>query len=479
VNKPLNPEMEISSIEFDSRNCKPGSLFVAVKGTQVDGHNYISQAVKNGSTAVICENIPESNFEDIDFLQVKNSAKALGQAASNFYNHPSKELKLIGVTGTNGKTTIVNLLFEIVRKMGYKAGMLSTIENKIENSTIGSTHTTPDPVQINKLMAQMVDEGCTYCFMEVSSHSIDQERIAGLHFTGAIFTNITHDHLDYHKIFDAYIKAKKQFFDALDANAFAHTNIDDKNGMVMLQNTFAAKYSYALKKPAYFKARIIENQFEGLQLNIDGNDLWSKLVGEFNAYNILAVYAVMILSGEDKEEVLTALSMLNVVEGRFDYIRSNKNIIGIIDYAHTPDAVKKVLETINSIRTRNETLITIVGAGGDRDKAKRGPMGQIAARLSDKVIITSDNPRSEEPAAIIEQIEKGVEPMYTAKCLSISDRKEAIKTACMLANPNDIILVAGKGHEKYQEIKGIKHPFDDKEILKEYLAISGMTMERN
>lgn len=471
--------MEITSIEFDSRKCKSGSLFVAVKGTQVDGHEYISKAVTNGVSIVVCEKLPSKKYEKVQFILVKNSAKVLGQLASNFYDNPSADFKLIGVTGTNGKTTIVNLLFEIVRKLGYKAGLLSTIENKIEDNIISSTHTTSDPVQINKLMSEMVEAGCEYCFMEVSSHSIDQERIAGLEFDGAIFTNITHDHLDYHKTFDSYIKAKKKFFDDLSESAFALTNIDDRNGMQMLQNTEGKKYTYALKKPANFKAKIIENQFDGLCLNIDDNELWSKLVGEFNAYNILAVYAAMILSGEDKVEVLTALSSLSIVEGRFDFIRSANNITGIIDYAHTPDAVKKVLETINAIRTRNETLITVVGAGGDRDSAKRGPMGKIAAQLSDKVIITSDNPRTEDPSTIIKQIEEGIEPMHTAKYLSIPDRKDAIKTACMLAKRNDIILVAGKGHEKYQEINGVKHPFDDKEILKEFLAITGMVKEIN
>lgn len=474
-----NPDMDVVSIEFDSRKCKPGSLFVAVKGTRVDGHDFISQAVSLGALLIVCEKLPSEEYKKVNFFQVSNSAKALGQLASNFYDNPSSDLKLIGVTGTNGKTTIVNLLFEIVRKLGYKAGLLSTIENKIEDDVIGSTHTTPDPVQINQLMDRMVIEGCEYCFMEVSSHSIDQERIAGLEFDGAIFTNITHDHLDYHKTFDAYIKAKKKFFDDLPEFAFALTNIDDKNGIQMLQNTIGKKYTYALKKPASFKAKIIENQFDGLCLKIDNNELWSKLIGEFNAYNILAVYAAMILSGENREEVLTALSSLNIVEGRFDFIRSASNITGIIDYAHTPDAVKKVLETINAIRTRNETLITVVGAGGDRDSAKRAPMGKIAAQLSDKLIITSDNPRTEDPGSIIKQIEAGVEPMFTAKYLAIPDRKDAIKTACMLAKSNDIILVAGKGHEKYQEINGVKHPFDDKEILKEYLAITGMAKDLN
>lgn len=474
-----NMEIDITSIEFDSRKCRTGSMFVAIKGTQVDGQDYISQAVNGGASVVVCEKLPAPKFDGVQFLLVNNAAETLGKIASSFFRNPSSELKLIGVTGTNGKTTIVNLLFETVRRLGYKAGLLSTIENKIEDTIINSTHTTPDPIQINQLMNQMVEAGCEYCFMEVSSHSIDQERISGLEFDGAVFTNITHDHLDYHKTFDGYIKAKKKFFDGLAESAFALTNIDDKNGLQMLQNTKGKKYTYALKKPANFKGKIIENQFDGLCLKIDENELWSKLVGEFNAYNILAVYAAMMLAGENKEEVLTAISLLNIVEGRFDFIRSGNNITGIIDYAHTPDAVKKVLQTINAIRTRNETLIAVIGAGGDRDVAKRGPMGKIAAQLSDKVIITSDNPRSEDPASIIKQIEKGIEPMHTAKYLSIPDRRDAIKTACMLAKPNDIILIAGKGHEKYQEINGVKYDFDDKEILKEYLELTGLTKEMN
>jgi len=464
-------ELEILSVEFDSRKCKAGSLFIAVKGTQVDGHDYIRQAVKNGAIAIVGDNKQALKSSRSRHIITDNSASALGIIASNFYDRPSSLLRLVGVTGTNGKTTIVNLMYDLVRKLGYKAGLLSTIKNKIEENLIGSTHTTPDPVQINKLMKDMVEEGCTYCFMEVSSHAIDQERIAGLQFDGGIFTNITQDHLDYHLTFDAYIKAKKKFFDNLSPMSFALVNADDKNGMIMVQNCKADKKTYALKRPADFKGKILENGFDGLQMNIDGQDIWCKLVGSFNAYNILAVYAAVNLLGEDDNEVLTALSLLNTVEGRFDYVRSSGNITGIIDYAHSPDALKNVLETINSIRTRNESLITVVGAGGDRDAGKRPQMGRIAGQLSDKVIITSDNPRSEEPEIIMDQILKGMDPVQVSKSISITNRREAIKTACMMAEPNDIILVAGKGHEKYQEIKGIKHPFDDKKILSEFLNI--------
>ncbi len=466
-----NERQVIQSVEFDSRKCGPGSLFVAVKGTQTDGHNFIGQALERGAEAIAGEHLPPEFEEKTTFVKVTDSARALGIIASNFFDHPSARLKLVGVTGTNGKTTIVNLLFDMVRKLGYKAGLLSTIENKIENQVIGSTHTTPDPVQINHLMQQMVDEGCTHCFMEVSSHAIHQQRIAGLVYEGGIFTNLTQDHLDYHQTFEEYLKAKKQFFDGLGASAFALTNVDDRNGSIMLQNSPAIRKTYALKKPADFKGKIIENQFEGLQLNIDGQDLWCKLVGQFNAYNILAVYAACLLLGEDRDEVLTQLSTLDTVEGRFETIRGSGNITGIIDYAHTPDALKNVLDTINAIRTRNEALITVVGAGGDRDRGKRPLMGKIAGTLSDRVILTSDNPRSEDPEEIIREIRQGMDADHAAKTIAIADRREAIKTACLLARPNDIILVAGKGHEKYQEIKGEKFPFDDKEILKEFIML--------
>ncbi|MCB0806490.1 MAG: UDP-N-acetylmuramoyl-L-alanyl-D-glutamate--2,6-diaminopimelate ligase [Bacteroidales bacterium] len=472
-------QTEVSAIEFDSRKCGKNSLFVAVKGTQTDGHKFIDKAIGLGAAVIICEKLPEALSDNVVWVKVENPARALGMLASNFYGNPSSHLKLIGVTGTNGKTTIVNLLFNLVRHLGYNAGLLSTIENKIGDEVIGSTHTTPDPVQINRLMADMVKSGCDWCFMEVSSHAIDQERIAGLVFTGGIFTNITHDHLDYHKTFDAYLKAKKKFFDELPEEAFALSNIDDKNGQVMLQNTRAEKKYYGLKKPAEFKGKIMENQFEGLQLNINGKDIWCRLVGAFNAYNILAAFGAAVLAGEDEEEVLAALSALDTVEGRFDYVVSSNNVVGIVDYAHTPDALKNVLETIAAIRTRNETLITLIGAGGDRDTEKRAPMGLIAGRMSDRVIITSDNPRSENPESIIEQIKKGIDPRDTGKAIAITDRREAIKTACLMAQPNDIILVAGKGHEKYQEIKGIKHPFDDKQILKEYLALTEVVQKKN
>jgi UDP-N-acetylmuramoyl-L-alanyl-D-glutamate--2,6-diaminopimelate ligase len=446
------------------------ALFVAVKGTITDGHQYISKAIGLGASVVICETLPKEINSEITYIQVPDSSKALGIAASNFYNNPSENLILVGVTGTNGKTTIASLLYEMFEKLGYPCGLLSTIENKINRKIISATHTTPDPVQLNALLAQMVDEGISHCFMEVSSHAIHQNRIAGLHFAGGIFTNISRDHLDYHKTVDEYIKAKKKFFDDLPATAFALTNADDKTGKVMLQNTKAKKTSYSLKSFSEFKCRIVENQFEGLQLEIDGVEIWCKLIGSFNAYNLLAVYATAILLNEEKEAVLTALSMLEPVDGRFEYFRSENNVIGIVDYAHSPDALKNVLNTLSDIRTRNETLITIVGAGGDRDKGKRPMMAQIAARQSDKVILTSDNPRSEEPEQIISDMEKGIDPVDYKKVISISNRKEAIKTACTFAAPGDIILVAGKGHEKYQEIKGVKYPFDDRNILEKYLG---------
>ena len=389
--------------------------------------------------------------------------------ASNFYDNPSSKLKLVGITGTNGKTTIASLLYKLFQNLGYPTGLLSTIQNKIENKIVAATHTTPDPVQINKLINQMVSDGCEYCFMEVSSHAIDQDRIAGLEFAGGIFTNLSHDHLDYHINFDNYLKAKKKFFDELSPKAFALTNTDDRNGNIMLQNTKAIKKSYSLKGVSDFKCKIIENDFEGLLLNIDGQELCTKLIGNFNASNLLAVYATAVLLGENPAEVLTSLSSLETVEGRFDYIRSANNIVGIVDYAHSPDALKNVLDTIDSIRTHNETLITVFGAGGDRDKEKRPVMGKVASEKSNKVILTSDNPRSEIPEKIIKEIENGIGPEYSNRVISITNRKEAIKAACSFARSGDIILIAGKGHEKYQEIKGVKHPFDDKEILKNYL----------
>ncbi len=460
---------EFNFVEFDSRKVKRGSLFVAVKGTQTDGHKFIGNAIGSGASVVVCEFLPEKLSEDVTYIQVTNSSIALGILASYYYDNPSAKLKLVGITGTNGKTTVATLLADIFQKIGHPSGLLSTVRNKIEDKVVSASHTTPDPLQLNWLLNQMVQAGCSHCFIEVSSHAINQNRIAGLNFTGGVFTNITHDHLDYHGTFNNYINVKKKFFDELPENAFALTNTDDRNGLVMLQNTKALKKTYSLKGDTDFKCRIKENQFEGLQLEIDGQEIWTKLIGSFNAYNLLAVYAAAVLLGENKEEILTALSDVDAVEGRFEYIRSQNNITGIVDYAHTPDALKNVLETIAAIRTRNETLITIVGAGGDRDKLKRPLMAQIACLKSDKVILTSDNPRSEDPEEIIREMQTGIEAQYSGKVMAIVNRKEAIKTACSFAKHGDIILVAGKGHEKYQEIKGVKHPFDDKEILKEFL----------
>jgi UDP-N-acetylmuramoyl-L-alanyl-D-glutamate--2,6-diaminopimelate ligase len=458
-------DVEISAVVFDSRKVVPGSLFVAVKGTQVDGHDYIEKAIKDGAVAVICEELPGHTAGEVDFLMVANSAVALGIVSANFYDNPSNKLKLVGVTGTNGKTTIATLLYQLFRDLGYKCGLLSTVENQINGKIIPSTHTTPDQVELNHLLDEMVTLGCDYCFMEVSSHAIAQHRIEGLNFAGGIFSNLTHDHLDYHKTFDNYLKAKKAFFDGLSKNAFALTNNDDKNGSVMLQNTKAHKKTYALKSMADYKAKILENQFGGLLLLIDNEEVWFKMVGTFNTYNLLAVYATAMLLDQDRAKVLTSLSKLSGAEGRFDYVVAPNKIIGIVDYAHTPDAVQNVLSTIHNIRKGNEKVITVIGCGGDRDKTKRPIMAKVACEWSDKVILTSDNPRSEDPAQIIKDMEAGVTPTAQRSTVSITDRHEAIKTACMLAQPGDIILLAGKGHEKYQEIKGVKNHFDDKEEL--------------
>ena len=458
-------DIEISAIVFDSRKVTPGSLFVAVKGTLVDGHDYIAQAISDGAVAVICEELPSRVTGEVDFLMVANSAAALGLVSANFYDNPSAKLKLVGVTGTNGKTTIATLLYKLFRDLGYKCGLLSTVENQINGQVIQSTHTTPDPVELNMLMNEMVEHGCDYCFMEVSSHAIAQHRIGALNFTGAIFSNLTHDHLDYHKTFDAYLKAKKAFFDGLPSNAFALTNIDDKNGSVMLQNTEAHKKTYGLKSMADYKARILENQFEGLLLQVDNDEVWFKMTGTFNAYNLLAVYATAMLLEQDKTKILTSLSKLTGAKGRFDYIVAPNKTIGIVDYAHSPDAVQNILSTIHDIRKGNEKVITVIGCGGDRDKTKRPVMAKAACEWSDRVILTADNPRSEDPATIIKEMEEGVDPAFKRYTVNIVDRREAIKTACMLAKPGDIILVAGKGHEKYQEINGIKNHFDDMEEL--------------
>jgi UDP-N-acetylmuramoyl-L-alanyl-D-glutamate--2,6-diaminopimelate ligase len=457
----------ISSVTFDSRKVKKDSLFIATRGTASDGHHYIELAIENGAVAVVCEDLPETLNENITYVKVLDSSASLGYIACNFYDNPSEKLKLVGITGTNGKTTTVTLLFNLFRGLGYNVGLLSTVENKINTTVIPSTHTTPDALALNELLAKMVEAGCQFAFMEVSSHAIVQHRITGLKFTGAAFSNITHDHLDYHKTFEEYIRAKKMFFDNLQDDAFALTNKDDRNGSVMLQNTKAKKYSYGLKSIADFKCRVVENHLNGLLLSIDNQEVWVKLIGSFNAYNVLVVYSIALLLKQDKVQVLTTLSNLNSVEGRFQYIKSKNGIVAIVDYAHTPDALKNVLETIKDIRTGNEQVITLVGCGGDRDAAKRPIMAQIACEYSNKVILTSDNPRSEDPEDILNQMQAGISPVEMKKTLRISDRKEAIRTAVAFAKEGDIILIAGKGHEKYQEIKGVKHPFDDFEIVKE------------
>jgi UDP-N-acetylmuramoyl-L-alanyl-D-glutamate--2,6-diaminopimelate ligase len=466
-----NTHLAVETICFDSRLAEKMSAFVAVRGTQTDGHLFIDKAIAQGSKIIVCEELPSNLVEGVTYVKVKNSAEALGVMASNYYDNPSEKLKLVGVTGTNGKTTVTTLLHRLYRAFGNKPGLISTVVNLIGTKEIPATHTTPDPVQLNRLLQQMVEEGCKYCFMEVSSHAIHQRRIAGLKFAGGIFTNITHDHLDYHKTFDNYIKAKKQFFDDTPADAFSLVNVDDVHGEIMVQNTKSKVYHFALRTDADFKAKILENHFQGLNLILDDREIWSKLIGKFNAYNLLATYAAAILLGEEKMEVLTMLSNLNPPTGRFQYIRSENGIIGIVDYAHTPDALKNVLSTIQEIRGGNEKVITVIGCGGDRDKTKRPEMAKIAADLSDRVMLTSDNPRSEEPEAIIKDMQAGLEITQQKKSLAITDRKEAIKAAASMAEPGDIILVAGKGHETYQEIKGERFDFDDMKILTEMLNL--------
>ncbi len=467
-----NLGIPVQQITFDSRKVSNDYLFIAVRGTQVDGHRFIDKAIEKGATAIICEELPETLNDDVTYLKVPNSAEAAGLAANRFFDEPSSKLKLVGITGTNGKTTTATLLYKLYKSMGYKTGLLSTVEHRIDETIVPSTHTTPNPIELNELLNSMVEAGCEYAFMEVSSHAIHQHRIAGLEFVGGVFTNISHDHLDYHKTFKEYIYTKKKFFDQLNKNAFALTNIDDRRGEVMVQNTKATIHEYSLKKLAAFKAKIIDNSITGLHLELDGNEFFSRLIGEFNAYNLLAVYATAMLLNSEKLETLTALSKLKSAEGRFDYILSpSKKVIGIVDYAHTPDALEKVLMTIERLRNKNEQVITVVGCGGDRDKKKRPIMAKIACNYSDHVIITSDNPRTENPDTIISEMEKGIPPFAVKKVLSITNRKQAIKAACRLAQQGDIILVAGKGHEKYQEINGVKHPFDDKIILKEELSV--------
>ena len=459
-------QMEVESLVFDSRNVVPNCVFVAIKGTLSDGHKFIDSAIDKGATAVVCEEMPKEVNPDITYVQVGDSHAALGMMASNFYDNPSEKLKLIGITGTNGKTTTSTILYDLLRLLGEKVGLISTVENKIQDRVIPATHTTPDAVSFNELLADMVAEGCNYCFMEVSSHALHQHRVTGAKFSGAIFTNLSHDHLDYHKTFDAYIAAKKMLFDMLPKDSFALVNQDDRQGATMLQNCKAnLQRTYALKSMGDFKVKVIENQFGGLQLNIDGLDLYAKMVGRFNAYNLLSAYATGVLLGFDKMEVLTALSSINPVAGRFQYVISPDQVTAIVDYAHTPDALKNVLKTIEDIRTRNEEVITVVGCGGNRDVTKRPHMARIACKFSDRVIFTSDNPRNEDPEAIIKDMQAGVEPQDYRKTNVIVNRKEAIKMACSIARKGDIILIAGKGHEKYQEIKGERFPFDDLAIV--------------
>ena len=463
--------VEVIDIAFDSRKVKLDYLFVALKGTQSDGHSYISQAIKSGAKVIVLEDIPNNLDDNITYIKVEDSNIALGIIAANFYDTPSEKIKLVGVTGTNGKTTIVSLLTQLFSLMNVKVGMISTIHNKIIDKIIPSTHTTPDALQINFLLNEMIAQGCEYCFMEVSSHAIAQGRISGLNFTGGVFTNLTQDHLDYHNSFAEYRDVKKSFFDLLPKSAFALTNKDDKNGMKMLEGTKAQQYTYSLKSVSNYKCRVIENHFEGMLLNINKVDVWIKLFGDFNAYNMLSVYAVANQFAFEDNEVLAALSMLTSPEGRFQYLQSEEKITAIVDYAHTDDALKNVLTTVNNMRTNTEQLITVLGCGGDRDKTKRPLMSAVACNLSSQVILTSDNPRSENPDTIIDDMMQALDPVQKKKVLVIIDRKQAIKTACRLANSNDIVLVAGKGHEKYQEINGEKFPFDDLEELKQSLNI--------
>ncbi len=462
-------EITIGKIDFDSRKIVQNDVFVAIRGTISDGHDFISKAIELGAKAIVCDALPETIVEGITYLQVKDTNTALAVMAANYFDHPSRKLKLVGVTGTNGKTTIASLLYQLYKKAGNKVGLLSTVKIMVDDVEYKATHTTPDSITINQYLATMIAEGVEYCFMEVSSHGIHQKRTEALHFVGGVFTNLSHDHLDYHATFAEYRDVKKSFFDHLPKTAFALSNIDDKNGPVLLQNTVAKKCTYALKSYADYKAQILESQLSGLLLKINGNEVWVKLIGTFNAYNLLAIYGTAIELGMESLEALRLLSELESVSGRFQYIVSDANITAIVDYAHTPDALENVLKTINDIRTKNEQLITVVGCGGNRDKAKRPVMGGIASDLSDKAILTSDNPRNEDANVIISDMEEGVAPQNFKRILSITDRKQAIKTACQLAQPNDIILIAGKGHETYQEIEGVRHDFDDMKIVKELL----------
>ena len=466
-----NMDVEVKGIAFDSRKVAQGFTFVAIKGTQSDGHAFIDKAITNGATVIVCEVLPEAPPLSVTLVTVKSSTQALGYMVANFHGNPSKKLKLVGVTGTNGKTTVATLLHRLFGTLGNKCGLLSTVENRIVEEVIPATHTTPDPIQINQLLVRMLEAGCQYCFMEVSSHAVAQGRIEGLQFTGAIFTNITHDHLDYHHTFESYIRAKKGFFDMLPSEAFALVNIDDKRGMVMLQNCKARKHTYAVKKMADYKAKIVTNSIDGLELEIDNRNVWFKLIGDFNAYNLLAVYGSAMLLQQDAEEVLMRLSSMSGAVGRFESVLPGTKFTAIVDYAHTPDALKNVLETITNFRSSQEKVISVLGCGGNRDRTKRPLMAAIACKYSDKVIFTSDNPRDEDPLEIIREMQKGVGPSEAKKTLVMVDREEAIKTACMMAAEHDIILVAGKGHETYQEVKGVKRPFDDREVLTRMLKM--------
>jgi UDP-N-acetylmuramoyl-L-alanyl-D-glutamate--2,6-diaminopimelate ligase len=463
-------DITVNKIEFDSRKVQENDVFVAIRGTVSDGHEFIEKAIGLGATAIVCDTLPEVIASNITYIQVEDTNSALAFISANFYNNPSDKIRLVGVTGTNGKTTIASLLYQLYKKAGYKVGLLSTVKIMVDETEYKATHTTPDSLTINQYLNEMIAVGCEYCFMEVSSHGVHQKRTEGLHFEGGVFTNLSHDHLDYHPTFAEYRDVKKSFFDHLPKNAFALTNVDDKNGAVMLQNTSARKLTYALKSYADYRAQILENQLSGLLLKINDNEVWVKLIGTFNAYNLLAIYGTAIELGMDSLEALRLLSELESVSGRFQFIVSADKVTAIVDYAHTPDALENVLKTINDIRTNNEKLISVVGCGGDRDKTKRPIMANIASQMSDTVIFTSDNPRTENPATIISEMEKGVEPQNYKKTLSIEDRMQAIKTACQLANAHDIILIAGKGHENYQEINGVRHHFDDMETIKEFLS---------
>ena len=464
-----NVETEVGDLQFDSRRVDNGTVFVAQRGTKVDGHSFISTAIEKGAAAVVCEDLPAEIVDNVAYVKVDDSSRVLGLMAANYYNHPSRQLKLVGITGTNGKTTTVTLLHRMFRMLGFHVGLISTIVNKIDEQELPTSHTTPDALELNALLRQMVDAGCEYCFMEVSSHAVVQQRIAGLCFAGGIFSNITHDHLDFHKTMAAYIAAKQGFFNALPKEAWALTNVDDRNGMIMVQNTAAKVSTYSLQRMADFRCRLVEESIDGMQLELNGTELWSRLVGRFNAYNLTAIYAAAVLCGAEKGEVCRLLSVLEPAPGRFQRV-SGRGITAIVDYAHTPDAVKNVIDTINDIRQKSQQLITVVGCGGDRDKSKRPEMARIAANGSDKLVLTSDNPRSEDPDSIINDMEAGLDVQQLCRTVRITDRRQAIRTACMMAREGDIVLVAGKGHEKYQERNGVRTHFDDVEELENELA---------